>query len=58
MSFWLKKMLHYIIIGKFDLNNVPKVCHFKSIKELFMSFLGAKNIHYTIKKWFWVFNTH
>jgi hypothetical protein len=43
-------MLHYTIIRKFDLNNVPKICHFKSIKKSFMSFLGVKNTRYTIKK--------
>jgi hypothetical protein len=37
-SLWLTKMLHYNIIVKFDLNNVPKNVILKSIKESFMSF--------------------
>jgi hypothetical protein len=41
-------MLYYIIIVNFDLNNVSKICHFKSIKESFMSFSNAKNTPYTI----------
>jgi hypothetical protein len=48
-------MLHYNIIIKFDLNNVPKICHFKSIKESFMSFSNAKNTdlsHHTAKNMF------
>jgi len=45
-------MLHYIIIINFDLNNVPEICHCKSIKESFMSFSSAKNIQYIIKKMF------
>jgi hypothetical protein len=49
-SFWLTKMLHYTIIVKFDLNNVPKICHLNSIKESFMSFSSAKNTHYIAKK--------
>jgi hypothetical protein len=43
-------MFHYPIIVKFDLNNVPKKCHFKSIKESFMRFSTVKNTCYTIKK--------
>jgi len=43
-------MLHYTFIVKFDLNNVPKICHFKSIKESFMSFSNVKNSCYTVKK--------
>jgi hypothetical protein len=42
-------MLHYTII-KFDLNDVPKVCHFKSIKKSFMSFSSAKSSCYTAKE--------
>jgi hypothetical protein len=43
-------MLNYIIIVKFDLNNVPKICHFNSIKESFMSFSSIKNTCYIAKK--------
>jgi len=49
-------MLHYNIIIKFDLNNVPKICHLKSIKESFMSFLSAKRTyfsHHTTKGNLW-----
>jgi hypothetical protein len=42
--------MHYTIIIKFDLNDVPKMCHFKSIKESFMNFLSPKNNCYTTKK--------
>jgi hypothetical protein len=35
--------------SKFDLNNVPAICHFKSIKESFTSFSSAKNIRYIVK---------
>jgi hypothetical protein len=45
-------MLHYTIIIKFDLNNLPEICHFKSSKESSMSFSNVKNIHYTAKKRF------
>jgi hypothetical protein len=45
-------MLHYFIIIKFDLNDVPKICHFKSIKESFMSFSSVKNSCYNTKKMF------
>jgi hypothetical protein len=45
-------MWHYIIIVKFDLNNVPKICPFKSIKESFMSFSSVKKTCYTTKKMF------
>jgi hypothetical protein len=45
-------MLHYTIIVKFDLNNVPEICHFKSSMESSMSFTNVKNIHYTVKKMF------
>jgi hypothetical protein len=38
-------ILSYI---KFDLNNVPKIFHFKSIKESFMSFSSVKNICYVL----------
>jgi hypothetical protein len=51
----------YIILSyiDFDLNNIPNLCHFKSIKESFMSFSSVKNIHYiSLKKCFWVFNIH
>ncbi len=43
-------MLHYIIIVKFDLINVPKICHSKSTKESFMSFSNVKRTCYTVKK--------
>jgi hypothetical protein len=43
-------MLHYTIMVKFDLNNVPRICQFKSIKESFMSFPSAKSTCYTTKK--------
>jgi len=43
-------MLHYTIIIKFDLNNVPKICLFKSIKEPFMNFSSAKSVHCIVKK--------
>jgi len=43
-------MLHYTIIVKFDLINVPKICHFKSIKESLMSFSSVKRTCYIIKK--------
>jgi hypothetical protein len=45
-------MLYYIIIVNFDLNNVSKICHFKSIKKSFMSFSSAKNTPYIVKKMF------
>jgi hypothetical protein len=45
-------MLHYIIIVKFDLSNVPKICHFKFIKDSFMSFSNIKSTCYTTKKMF------
>ncbi len=45
-------MLHYIIIIKFDLNDVPKICHFKYIKKSFMNFSSAKNSCYNTKKMF------
>jgi len=35
--------------SKFDLNNVPTICHYKSIKESFTSFSSAKNICYIAK---------
>jgi hypothetical protein len=53
MSFWHTNMLHYTIIVDFDLNNVPKICHLKSIKESFISFSNAKNTCYNAKKMFW-----
>jgi hypothetical protein len=45
-------MLHYTIIVKFDLNNVPEIYHFKSIKKSFMSFSNVKNTCYIAKKMF------
>jgi hypothetical protein len=53
-SFWLTKILHYIIIVKFDLNNVPNICCFKSINDSSMSFSSAKNPRYTVKKMYLV----
>jgi hypothetical protein len=46
------KKKHCNITIKFDLNNVPKICHFKSSRESFMSCSNAKSIRYIAKTMF------